>query len=87
MRFGIIALAALAYGASAACAASSTDGGSLEALLNRIADQHDGHEVANSSPAGYAGDSTDAASLQANASIRALIPLSLGLAGDGALTP
>lgn len=69
MRFGIIALAALAYGASAACAASSTDGGSLEALLDRIADQHDGHDVASSSPAGYIDDSTNAASLQANASI------------------
>ncbi|GAA5957496.1 hypothetical protein JCM8115_001338 [Rhodotorula mucilaginosa] len=69
MRFGIIALAALAYGASAACAASSTDGGSLEALLDRIADQHDGHDVASSSPASYAGESANAPSLQANASI------------------
>ena len=87
MRFGIIALAALAYGASAPCAASSTDGGSLEALLDRIADQHDGHDVASSSPAGYIDDSTNAASLQANASIRALTPFSLGLAGDGGLIP
>ncbi|GAA5985405.1 hypothetical protein JCM10908_006963 [Rhodotorula pacifica] len=51
MRFDMIALAALACSASAVTAASSPDGGSLEALLDRIAYQHDGAQPASLSAA------------------------------------
>lgn len=48
MRFALTFLAAVAYAALAAQAGSSADGGSLEALLDQIAAQHNASEEVSS---------------------------------------
>ncbi|GAA5869409.1 hypothetical protein JCM3774_001446 [Rhodotorula dairenensis] len=70
MRLSFIALAAFACGASAVCAASSPDSGSLEALLNRIASQHDAPSGTNSSV------TDDVGAPVAGASVESLAPAS-----------